>query len=123
MNQRSDTLVLDIGKSNAKLALIDHHGEVLASLRCANRSVPAPVHGFTALGTDGLADWLRHGVPELLRGRAPGRIAITTHGAAFCALGDEGLVLPAIDYEWDGYGELTAGFDASLHDFAHHGTP
>jgi sugar (pentulose or hexulose) kinase len=123
MTSHTRTLVLDIGKSNAKLVLIDQRGDVLGSLRTPNRSVPDAAHGFTALGTDRLAAWLRRGVPELLRGRAPQRIAITTHGAAFCALGDEGLVLPPIDYEWDGYGELSAAFDASLADFAHHGTP
>jgi len=119
----ASTLVLDIGKSNAKLVLIDRHGDVLGAVRTANQSVPDPAHGFMALGTERLAEWLRLGVPDLLQGRAPGRIAITTHGAAFCALGDDGLVLPPIDYEWDGYGEVAAPFDASLADFAHHGTP
>jgi L-fuculokinase len=123
MKGDASTLVLDIGKSNAKLVLIDQHGEVLASMRTANQSTPDAAHGFTALGTERLADWLRRGVPDLLQGRAPGRISITTHGAAFCALGDDGLVLPPIDYEWDGYGEVTAAFDASLSNFAHHGTP
>jgi sugar (pentulose or hexulose) kinase len=123
MQAHTDTLVLDIGKSNAKLALIDPRGDVLRSLRTANQSVPDAAHGFMALGTERLAAWLRQGVPELVQGRAPRRIAITTHGAAFCALGDDGLVLPPIDYEWDGYGDATAAFDASLDDFAHHGTP
>jgi sugar (pentulose or hexulose) kinase len=117
------TLVLDIGKSNAKLVLIDAGGEVLSSLRTANQPVADAAHGYTALGVDRLADWLQRGVPELLQGRVPGRISVTTHGAAFCALGDDGLVLPPIDYEWDGYGDVTAAFDASLSNFAHHGTP
>lgn len=123
MRDDASTLVLDIGKSNAKLVLIDQHGDVLGSMRTANQSVPDPDHGFMALGTERLADWLRRGVPDLLQRRAPERIAITTHGAAFCALDDDGLVLPPIDYEWDGYGEVTAAFDASLSNFAHHGTP
>lgn len=123
MSGDASTLVLDIGKSNAKLVLIDQHGDVLGAVRTANQSVPAPAHGYMALGTERLADWLRRGVPDLLQGRVPGRIAITTHGAAFCALDDDGLVLPPIDYEWDGYGEVAATFDASLADFAHHGTP
>ena len=123
MSDGASTLVLDIGKSNAKLVLIDRHGGVLGAVRTANQSVPDPAHGFMALGTERLAGWLRRGVPDLLQGRVPGRISITTHGAAFCALDDDGLVLPPIDYEWDGYGEVTAAFDASLSNFAHHGTP
>ncbi len=117
------TLVLDIGKSNAKLALIDAHGEVRASAKTANVSVQDQRYGFLALGAERLAAWLEEAVPKILQGRAPSKISVTTHGAAFCALGDEGLVLPPIDYEWDGYGEVTAAFDASLSNFAHHGTP
>lgn len=123
MPQGAHTLVLDIGKSNAKLALIDAHGEVLSSVRTANRPVHDAAHGYTALGVERLAGWLHDGMPDLLRGRVPGRISVTTHGAAFCALGDHGLALPPIDYEWDGYGDVTAAFDASLSNFSHHGTP
>lgn len=117
------TLVLDIGKSNAKLVLIDATGEVLASAKSANQSAPSAAFGFTALGTGPLAAWIERSAPGLLQGRVPSKISVTTHGAAFCALGETGLVLPAIDYEWDGYGQLTAAFEASLANFAHHGTP
>jgi sugar (pentulose or hexulose) kinase len=119
----SATLVLDIGKTHAKLFLIGPQGEVLQSLRTRNQPVPDAAHGTTALDTGGLQDWLLRSVPEVLQGRVPGRVIATTHGAAFCALDDDGLVLPPIDYEWDGYGDVTAEFDASLDDFAHHGTP
>lgn len=118
-----NTLVLDIGKSNAKLVLIDPRGAVRWSAHCRNAAVEDTRHGFRALGTGRLADWIQQKMTELPQGQAPGRIAITAHGAAFCALGDDGLVLPPIDYEWDGYGDVTAAFDASLANFPHHGTP
>lgn len=118
-----NTLVLDIGKSNAKLVLIDARGAVRWSRHCENASVEHDALGFRALGIERLADWIHQAMPELPKAQAPARIAITTHGAAFCALGDDGLVLPPIDYEWDGYGEVTAAFDASLANFSHHGTP
>ena len=117
------TLVLDIGKSNAKLALIGAGGDVVRSATLANVSEPDRVHGYLALGVSRLEAWLLAEVPSLLRGIVPARMAVTTHGAAFCALGADGLVLPPIDYEWDGYGETTAAFDASLANFGHHGTP
>ena len=117
------TLVLDIGKSNAKLALIDPRGDVLRSATVANTSERDEAHGFVALGVRRLEAWLLEAAPTLLRGVVPDRIAVTTHGAAFCALDADGLVLPPIDYEWDGYGDTTAGFDASLANFGHHGTP
>ena len=117
------TLVLDIGKSNAKLALIDARGELLRSAGVANASEHDDEHGYLALGVKHLEAWLLDAVPSLLRGLAPDRIVATTHGAAFCALGADELVLPPIDYEWDGYGDTTAAFDASLANFGHHGTP
>lgn len=119
----SGTLVLDVGKSNAKLMLVAADGGVHRSAALANESVHDEARGFLALGVRRLEAWLRRTVPEILAGEAPRRIAVTTHGAAFCALGESGLVLPPIDYEWDGYGEVTAAFDASLANFAHHGTP
>ena len=52
------TLVLDIGKSNAKLLSIDASGEVVSSRRTTNESVFDREHGFLALGTERLAAWL-----------------------------------------------------------------
>lgn len=123
MTRAGNTLVLDIGKSNAKLVLIDPQGAVRWSAHCRNAAVEDVRHGFRALGTERLAEWIRRTMPEMPKVPPPGRIAITAHGAAFCALGDDGLVLPPIDYEWDGYGDISAAFDASLANFSHHGTP
>ena len=123
MHARTSTLVLDIGTSNAKLVLIAADGAVMRSTAVANDSVDDAEHGFRALGVARLQDWLLRRVPGLLAGEVPARISVTTHGAAFCAIDDTGLVLPPIDYEWDGYGGVTAAFDASLANFAHHGTP
>jgi len=122
MDARTSTLVLDIGKSNAKLVLIAADGAVLRTTSVLNESVQDATHGFLALGVARLQDWLLHAVPELLAGAVPARVSVTTHGAAFCAIDDDGLVLPPIDYEWDGYDGVTAAFDASLANFAHHGT-
>ena len=119
----SSTLVLDIGKSNAKLVLIGADGAPLRSVVVANESLPDAARGYTALGVERLQHWLMAGVPDVLQGAVPARISVTSHGAAFCALAGDGLALPPIDYEWDGYGDATAAFDASLANFAHHGTP
>ncbi len=123
MEAPTSTLVLDIGKSNAKLTLIAADGAVLRGVSVANESVQDATYGFRALGVARLHDWLLRAVPELLAGDVPASISVTTHGAAFCAIADDGLVLPPIDYEWDGYDGETAAFDASLANFAHHGTP
>ncbi|GAA0765108.1 L-fuculose kinase [Ideonella azotifigens] len=116
------TLVLDIGKSHAKLVLIDAAGEVVARQVQPNQSAPGP--GYTALGVPALEAWLLATIPELPRRRAIRRLSITTHGAAFCGIDDaEGLVLPPMDYEWDGYGDTRAEWQALADPFEETGTP
>jgi len=117
----SHTLVLDIGKSNAKLVLVDAVGEVLARRVQPNAPMPGP--GYTALGVPRLQQWLLDSVAELPERDRIGRISISTHGAAFCAIDDAGLVLPPIDYEWDGYGDHRAAFEQAIDPFAHTGAP
>lgn len=123
------TLILDIGKSNAKLMLIDADGEVRARSSHANASVDAAVEGigYRALGVAALQQWLLDAIPALPQRERIGRIGISTHGAAFCAIDDEGLVLPPIDYEWDGgatgYGDHRDAFAQAIDPFAHTGAP
>lgn len=124
------TLVLDIGKSNAKLVLIDAAGEVVARRQQANASREDAELGCTVLGVERLADWLQRDIAELpaAERRRIDRLSITTHGAAFCALTGDGpdavLALPPLDYEWDGYGEaFHAQCRAEADPFAHTGSP
>jgi len=117
----SHTLVLDIGKSNAKLVLVDAAGEVLA--RCVQPNAPMPGPGYTALGVPRLQQWLLDSIADLPERDRIGRISISTHGAAFCAIDDTGLVLPPIDYEWDGYGDHRTAFEQAINPFAHTGSP
>lgn len=128
------TLVLDIGKSNAKLLLIDADGQVQARRVQANASEPARVDGpgYTALGVTALQDWLLAVIPEIaaMPGKADGhaqaairRLSITTHGAAFCGIDADGLVLPPMDYEWDGYGDLHTRHAAAVDAYADSGSP
>jgi len=115
------TLVVDIGKSNARVLVVDADGAVVGQLSRANASAQGP--GYTALGVEALRAWLLDAVPRLPSREHVGRLIVSTHGAAFCAIDDDGLVLPPIDYEWDGYGAHRADFEAALDPFAHTGSP
>ncbi|MEY2654993.1 MAG: hypothetical protein RLZZ524_2021, partial [Pseudomonadota bacterium] len=119
------TLVLDIGKSNAKLLLIGADGHVRERRIQPNASAPAEVdgQGYTALGVAALQDWLLDAIPALPGREAVRRVSITTHGAAFCGIDDDGLVLPPMDYEWDGYGPLHARHAAAVDAYADSGSP
>ena len=125
--ERDLTLVLDVGKTRAKLLLIDAAGQALAQTDCDNQSTEAP-QGYTALGVGRLQAWCVQAVqawaPDL-RARVA-RLITSTHGAAFCGLGaqadaqwrDGGLALPPMDYEWDGHAALRAAERHELDDFA-----
>lgn len=90
-------IVLDIGKTNVKLALVDAAGRLLAERRRPNAILhdgPYPHHD-----TDGIWDWM------LATSRAfAGQARVTaivpvTHGATAALVDDDGLVLPVLDYE------------------------
>ena len=121
MDACSYTLVLDIGKSHAKLLLFDEAGDVVAREAHANGSVMAD--GYVALDTQTLEAWLTQTIAALPQRKDIGHIGITTHGAAFCALGKAGLLLPPIDYEWDGYGPWRQRYAALIDGFDVTGSP
>lgn len=91
------TVVLDIGKTNAKLTLIDSAGQTLAERRTPNtvrRDGAYPHHDTERLWAWMLAE-LR-GLSKLADIRA---IVPVTHGATAALIDDAGLVLPVLDYE------------------------
>lgn len=92
-------IVLDIGKTNAKLALIDAAGTVLAERRRRNavRTDGPYVHH----DTDGLWDWMLATCRGFARLAHVSAIVPVTHGATAALVDDAGLVLPVLDYEAD----------------------
>jgi sugar (pentulose or hexulose) kinase len=115
--------VIDIGKTNAKLALVDRAAMVeLAVLTRPNRVLAGPpyphfdVEGHWAFLLDGLAQFqASHGVDG---------ISITTHAACAALLAANGsLAAPVLDYEHDGPAETAAAYDALRPGFAETGSP
>ena len=100
------TLVIDIGKSHAKLLWVDDHGMVVDRRSRDNRSVQSPL-SYPALDIAGLTDWIQQGLTSSSATHRCKRVMTCTHGAAFVALGDEGLAWEPIDYEFDGFASAT----------------
>lgn len=91
------TIVLDIGKTNAKLTLIDAAGGTLAERRTPNtvrRVGPYPHHD-----TERLWSWMLGQLRELAALADIRAIVPVTHGATAALIDDAGLVLPVLDYE------------------------
>jgi len=115
--------VIDIGKTNAKLALVDlvTLTEVAVVTR-PNVVQPGPpwphydVDGHWAFLLDGLAQFHRdHGIDA---------ISVTTHGACAALLDENGgLAAPILDYEHEYPADVVAAYDAIKPDFAQTGSP
>lgn len=93
------TIVLDIGKTNVKLVLLDVSGTVLSERRMPNTMVregPYPHHD-----TERIWEWMLDGMQTLARQAHVGAIVPVTHGATAALVDDEGLVLPVLDYEYE----------------------
>lgn len=115
--------VIDIGKTNAKLALVDltDLSELAVTTR-PNRVLPGPpwphfdTEGHWAFLLTGLRDFhARHGISA---------ISITTHGACAALLArDGGLAAPILDYEHPGPDAMGAEYDAIRPPFIETGSP
>ncbi|GGH42032.1 Sugar (pentulose or hexulose) kinase [Cribrihabitans marinus] len=115
--------VIDIGKTNAKLALVDRESLTeIAVITRPNTVLPGPpwphfdVEGHWAFLLDGLRDFqAAHGIDA---------ISITTHGACAALLDSKGeLAAPILDYEFNGPDELAENYNAIRPPFSETGSP
>lgn len=115
--------VIDVGKTNAKLALVDAESlEEIAVVTRSNRVLPGPpwphfdLEGHWAFFLEHLGAFhAEHGVDA---------ISVTTHGASAVLLDDERqLAAPMLDYEHDGPATTAADYDRLRPDFARTGSP
>ncbi len=101
------TLVIDIGKSHAKLILVDATGTVVERHGRANAPVPSPL-GYPALDVHGLEAWMAQTLSASSRTRHCTRVIASTHGAALVALTEDGLAWEPLDYEHEILADLPA---------------
>jgi sugar (pentulose or hexulose) kinase len=110
--------VLDIGKTNLKLALFDE-GTLCWEKSAPNRTMPGPPypHEDVESAWDFFLDALR----EARRTHQIGAIVPTAHGAAGALIGETELAAPIMDYEFTDveaiepdYGKLRPSFSESL---------
>lgn len=115
------TLVIDIGKSHAKLLMVDDAGMVVERHGRNNASVMSPL-AYPALDVHGLEDWMHATLRASAHAMRCGRVITSTHGAAMVALADEGLAWEPLDYEYDAVAAsdtLRTAFAAASEGFAH----
>ncbi len=115
--------VIDIGKTNAKVVLVD--GEDFREV--AARTMPNGVveaAPYPHFDTEKLWAFILESLAALNRERMIDAISITTHGATAALVGEDGdLVLPVLDYEHDGPQALAEEYRALRPRFEDTGTP
>ena len=115
--------VIDIGKTNAKLALVDRAAMVeLAVLTRPNTVLPGPP--YPHFDTEGHWAFLLAGLKQFQASHGVDGISITTHGACTAMLAADGsLATPVLDYEDAGPAETAADYSSLRPDFALTGSP
>ncbi|HTO62986.1 MAG TPA: FGGY family carbohydrate kinase [Bradyrhizobium sp.] len=89
--------VLDIGKTNAKLALFDE-GRLVWEKSAPNRILPGPPYPHEDV--DGAFAFFLAALREAGRAHRIGAIVPTAHGAAGALVGEHDLAAPVMDYEF-----------------------
>jgi sugar (pentulose or hexulose) kinase len=123
MTEIRHVAVIDIGKTNAKLALVDMASlSEIAVLKMPNLAMQdGPYPHFNV---EALWQFILKGLTEHQRNHAVDAISVTTHGACAALIDAAGaLALPVLDYEYDGYGEVAAPYAAARPAFAETGSP
>ena len=93
--------VLDVGKTNVKLVLVD--AETGGEIR--SRSMPNRVRRdgpYPHADTEAIEAFLLDGLADLASEGGFDAVSITAHGATGALVGPDGLALPVLDYEHDG---------------------
>ncbi|MBZ9936481.1 hypothetical protein LB518_09260 [Mesorhizobium sp. BR1-1-16] len=108
--------VLDIGKSNTKLALIDRGSRAILSISTMKNIVRAGPP-YPHFDVETIWAWLIDGLAEVSATIDVEVIAVTTHGAAIAVLDEDGLALPVLDYEHPGPDAVAESYRAVRGDF------
>jgi sugar (pentulose or hexulose) kinase len=117
----SGTVVLDVGKTNAKLSLWDDGYRLVDRQIRAN--APPAVPGSRTLDVAGIDRWLTKTLADFARRRRVRRIIPVAHGAAAALLKDGGLYALPLDYEDDAGQDLRRDYAAQRDAFADSGSP
>ncbi|MEO9339243.1 FGGY-family carbohydrate kinase [Mesorhizobium sp. SB112] len=115
--------VIDIGKTNAKVALVDMATLTEIAVRTRPNSVIRDGI-YPHADCDALWLFLLESLKALHGEKQIDAISITTHAATAVLLKEDGaLAMPVLDYEHNGPDGLTAAYDAVRPPFAETGTP
>ncbi len=123
MSAPAHIAVIDIGKTHAKLALVDRASMAeIAVTSCQNKILAGPPYPHFDL--DALWLFVKSALTDMQAAHGIDAISITTHGAAAVLLDGQGnLAAPMLDYEYIGPDAVAEEYDGIRPDFAQTGSP
>lgn len=101
--------VFDVGKTHLKLSVIDEGFQQRIEQRCRNHVCERGPYPHVEV--DAVWEWLLAAIAAVPDPSQIDAIVVTTHGASAALLGAQGLVLPVLDYEYEGVRELDDEYD------------
>lgn len=108
--------VFDVGKSSAKLALVDAATGAVTAIR-TTPNVAVSSGPYPHFDCETLWRWLIANLADFARERRIGVISTTTHGACVAVTAGDDLALPVIDYEFAGPDEVAEEYRKLRGDF------
>jgi sugar (pentulose or hexulose) kinase len=97
-------VVLDIGKTNVKLQLLNNHSQLVETYSMENTPVNTPPYPHA--NVQGIWRWLLTHLAEAAKSHEITDLIVTTHGATAALVNEAfretslGLVMPVLDYEY-----------------------
>jgi sugar (pentulose or hexulose) kinase len=119
---RDCIVVLDIGKTLAKLTLWSPDGELIDRATRPNERPHSP-HGYSCLDVAGIEKWMAETLADFARKRTIGAIVPVGHGAAGVVLDPDGGFIEPIDYEAPLPDEIYADYLSERDPFSETGSP
>lgn len=115
-------VVMDIGKTNAKLCLVNGAtGELISNETTSTHALDtAP---YLQLDTASLWQWYLARLKALSKTTKISHIAVTAHGATAALIDNNDLVLPVMDYEFQGTNDLAERYNEICDPFIHTYSP
>jgi sugar (pentulose or hexulose) kinase len=115
------TLVIDVGKTNAKASLWDVAGQLIARSERANALQQDA--NYRALDIHGIEAWLLQSLSQFSRQATVSQIVTVGHGAAAVLLQGGRLFATPMDYEDEGDAAVRADYASQRDSFAVTGSP
>ena len=109
-------VVIDIGHSTLKSSVVGSDGSITSIIQTDNHWINDDPYPHADI--DMIQRWIINNLKEHSQQHQIKSIIVSSHGAAAAVIGEDELVLPVVDYEFDGYDELNVEYESIARDYS-----